>query len=598
MYAGTFDGEEVAVKVFAVTAAQSQAIKAQFWKEVHLQYSLRHDNVVAVLGAAVDDSDPNELVELAIIQPRMKCSLSTWLYEGQGRMASLLERLRILRDITAGLRFLHAKNIVHADLKPANVLLDARDSARIADFGLATTRLEEEATRGSHIGERGTTVYMDVGLLAGTSSLRKASDVFSFGVLAWEVLTGTRPYEDVQPFRVQRHVEEGGRPDIARLPPDLPHALRSLLPSCWDASYSARPRMAEVHAVFVAALTSLHSVPSGESAGGAAGPTWTWGTGPQFPAGAAGAGAVPAAPPPSMPPPGTAPPPVRARAAGGNDSPQRKVSGLSVGIDLGATYCRVGTWSEDNGVEILVNEHGRRATPACITFQNCSGANIRYILLRFRGSERHEYEESFTGEELLVGEAAVANAAANRGSSVSSIISLLDAHPGDPWVQAACKRQRLQHMRGANGETLIELTNCRQERPYFSVPELCAILLLEMKRVAQAALGEEVKNAVITVPASFNMHQRASIHRAAVMAGLNVLRIISSTEAAGLCLATSLVSEPLEAQSDEDEENVVVVDLGGGSLSVSLLNLDSCGVVEEKATAGDAHLGGDDFTDV
>lgn len=107
-----------------------------------------------------------------------------------------------------------------------------------------------------------------------------------------------------------------------------------------------------------------------------------------------------------------------------------------------------------------------------------------------------------------------------------------------------------------------------------------------MKETAETYLGETVKNAVITVPAYFNDSQRQATKDAGAISGLNVLRIINEPTAAAIAYGLD--------KQDKGERNVLIFDLGGGTFDVSLLTLDG-GVFEVKATAGDTHLGGEDF---
>ena len=105
-----------------------------------------------------------------------------------------------------------------------------------------------------------------------------------------------------------------------------------------------------------------------------------------------------------------------------------------------------------------------------------------------------------------------------------------------------------------------------------------------MKEIAEAYLGKEVKNAVITVPAYFNDSKRQSTKDAGVIAGLNILRIINEPTAAAIAYGLD----------KKNEQNVLIFDLGGGTFDVSILSIDE-GIFEVKATAGDTHLGGEDF---
>ena len=107
-----------------------------------------------------------------------------------------------------------------------------------------------------------------------------------------------------------------------------------------------------------------------------------------------------------------------------------------------------------------------------------------------------------------------------------------------------------------------------------------------MKETAESYLGQEVKDAVITVPAYFNDSQRQATNDAGVIAGLNVQRIINEPTAAAIAYGLD--------KKDKGETNVLIFDLGGGTFDVSVLSIDD-GIFEVKATAGDTHLGGEDF---
>merc|ERR1712038_2184259 len=123
------------------------------------------------------------------------------------------------------------------------------------------------------------------------------------------------------------------------------------------------------------------------------------------------------------------------------------------------------------------------------------------------------------------------------------------------------------------------------ESKKFKAEEISSMVLTKMKEIAEAYLGKEVNNAVITVPAYFNDSQRQATKDAGAISGLNVLRIINEPTAAAIAYGLDKKGE---------EKNVLIFDLGGGTFDVSLLTIEE-GIFEVKATAGDTHLGGEDF---
>merc|ERR1711912_221548 len=127
------------------------------------------------------------------------------------------------------------------------------------------------------------------------------------------------------------------------------------------------------------------------------------------------------------------------------------------------------------------------------------------------------------------------------------------------------------------------------ENKKFAPEEVSAMVLGKMRTIAEAFLGKDIKNAVVTVPAYFNDSQRQATKDAGVISGLNVLRIINEPTAAAIAYGLDKKSNTSGA-----ERNVMIFDLGGGTFDVSLLTIEE-GIFEVKATAGDTHLGGEDF---
>merc|ERR1712070_1227712 len=155
----------------------------------------------------------------------------------------------------------------------------------------------------------------------------------------------------------------------------------------------------------------------------------------------------------------------------------------------------------------------------------------------------------------------------------------------DPGVQSDMKHWPFKVVSGPGGAPIIEV-EYKGEKKQFAPEEISAMVLTKMKETAEAYLGGEVKNAVVTVPAYFNDSQRQATKDAGSICGLNVLRIINEPTAAAIAYGLD--------KKSSGERNVLIYDMGGGTFDVSLLTIED-GIFEVKATAGDTHLGGEDF---
>merc|ERR1712188_137501 len=175
-------------------------------------------------------------------------------------------------------------------------------------------------------------------------------------------------------------------------------------------------------------------------------------------------------------------------------------------------------------------------------------------------------------------------AAMNAANTVFDAKRLIGRKFSDPSVQSDMKHWPFKVVPGAGGTPIIKVDHKGEEKT-FKAEEISSMVLSKMKDIAEAYLGKEVKNAVITVPAYFNDSQRQATKDAGSISGLNVLRIINEPTAAAIAYGLD---------KKGDEKNVLIFDLGGGTFDVSLLTIEE-GIFEVKATAGDTHLGGEDF---
>ena len=155
----------------------------------------------------------------------------------------------------------------------------------------------------------------------------------------------------------------------------------------------------------------------------------------------------------------------------------------------------------------------------------------------------------------------------------------------DPEVQSDMKHFSFKVV--SKGDKPMIKVEYRGEEKEFSPEEISSMVLVKMKETAEAFLGGSVGEAVVTVPAYFNDSQRQATKDAGAIAGLKVLRIINEPTAAAIAYG-------LDKKGETGEKNVLIFDLGGGTFDVSLLTIEE-GIFEVKATAGDTHLGGEDF---
>lgn len=229
---------------------------------------------------------------------------------------------------------------------------------------------------------------------------------------------------------------------------------------------------------------------------------------------------------------------------------------IGIGIDLGTTYSCVGVWQNDH-VEIIANDQGNRTTPSYV---------------------------SFTNEERLIGDAAKSSVAQNPTNTVFDAKRLIGQKFTDANVQSDMKHFTYKVVDKDN-KPYIEV-EYKGETKLFAPEEISSMVLSKMKEIAESYLGMPVTNAVITVPAYFNDSQRQATKDAGTIAGLNVLRIINEPTAAAIAYGLD--------KKSQSERNVLIFDCGGGTFDVSILTIDDS-IFEVKATAGDTHLGGEDF---
>jgi len=230
--------------------------------------------------------------------------------------------------------------------------------------------------------------------------------------------------------------------------------------------------------------------------------------------------------------------------------------GTVIGIDLGTTYSCVGVF-KNGRVEIVANDQGNRITPSYVAWDE-SG-------------------------ERLIGDAAKNQATVRPETTVFDVKRLIGRRYDDKTVQ---KDKALFPFAVVekDGKPFVSINTDGDDKVY-APEEVSAMVLGKMRSIAEAYLGETVKNAVVTVPAYFNDAQRQATKDAGTISGMNVMRIINEPTAAAIAYGLD---------KKGGEENILVFDLGGGTFDVTLLTIDN-GVFEVLATNGDTHLGGEDF---
>ncbi|KAK1663103.1 hypothetical protein QYE76_051262 [Lolium multiflorum] len=236
---------------------------------------------------------------------------------------------------------------------------------------------------------------------------------------------------------------------------------------------------------------------------------------------------------------------------------------LVIGIDLGTTNSCVGVWLNGH-VEIVPSDQGTRTTPSCV---------------------------AFTDSERLIGEGANHQVATNASNTVFDVKRLMGRSFSDASVKSAAKYWPFEVIKGCDNKPSIRVSYLREEKVFWP-EEISAMVLAKMKETVEAYAGRPVTDAVITVPAYFNGTQRQATKDAGIIAGLNVVRIINEPTAAAIAYSSNTKMRP---------STVLVYDLGGGKLDVSLVHLGKFRAgnffeLQVKATVGDTHLGGEDFT--
>jgi len=226
--------------------------------------------------------------------------------------------------------------------------------------------------------------------------------------------------------------------------------------------------------------------------------------------------------------------------------------GLVIGIDLGTTNSCI-AYLHNESPKVIPNLEGSPTTPSMVSFT--------------------------TAGETLIGNLALRQALTNPEKTFFAIKRLIGRKYNSAEVQAAEKRMPYKLAEAPNGDVMIDL-----DGDLVSPQEVSAIILAYLKKCAESYLGEEIQEAVVTVPANFDDHQRQATKDAAIIAGLEVLRVINEPTAASLAYGIN----------QKKEAKVAVFDLGGGTFDITVLEINN-DVFHVLSTNGDSYLGGEDF---
>ncbi|XP_009126724.1 serine/threonine/tyrosine-protein kinase HT1 [Brassica rapa] len=239
LYHGKYEDKAVAVKLITVPEDDENGclgarLEKQFTKEVTLLSRLSHPNVIKFVGAY---KDPPSYCVLTEYLP--EGSLRSYLHKPENRTLSLKKLIEFALDIAKGMEYIHSRRIIHRDLKPENVLIDEDFQLKIADFGIAC----EEEYCDMLADDPGTYRWMAPEMIKRKPHGRKA-DVYSFGLVLWEMVAGAIPYEDMNPIQAAfAVVHKNIRPAI---PEDCPAVMKALIEQCWSVAPDKRPEFWQI----------------------------------------------------------------------------------------------------------------------------------------------------------------------------------------------------------------------------------------------------------------------------------------------------------------------------------------------------------------
>ncbi|XAR66471.1 Non-specific serine/threonine protein kinase [Bertholletia excelsa] len=239
LYHGIYKHEAVAVKIIRVPDVDENGdlaarLEKQFTREVTLLSRLRHQNVIKFVAACRQPP-----VFCIITEYLSDGSLRAYLHKLEHKTLPSEKLIAIALDIARGMEYIHSQGVIHRDLKPENILINQDFRMKIADFGIAC----EEAYCDLLADDPGTYRWMAPEMIKRKSYGRKV-DVYSFGLILWEMIAGTIPFEDMTPIQAAfAVVNKNLRPGV---PADCPPAMKALIEQCWSLKPEKRPEFWQV----------------------------------------------------------------------------------------------------------------------------------------------------------------------------------------------------------------------------------------------------------------------------------------------------------------------------------------------------------------
>eukprot|EP00261_Vitis_vinifera_P031002 XP_019072245.1 PREDICTED: serine/threonine-protein kinase STY8 isoform X2 [Vitis vinifera] len=231
LYRGVYLGQDVAVKILR-SEHLNESLEDEFEQEVAILREVQHRNVVRFIGACTRSP------HLCIVTEYMPGgSLYDYLHKNHN-VLKLPQLLKFAIDVCKGMGYLHQNNIIHRDLKTANLLMDTHNVVKVADFGVARFQNQE----GVMTAETGTYRWMAPEVINHLPYDQKA-DVFSFAIVLWELTTAKIPYDNMTPLQAALGVRQGLRPD---LPENTHPKLVDMMQRCWEAVPGNRPSFSEI----------------------------------------------------------------------------------------------------------------------------------------------------------------------------------------------------------------------------------------------------------------------------------------------------------------------------------------------------------------